>query len=140
MSHLIIYFDKPFIPLKVEWNGSVLFCYHKTRFKMDLPQFCAFKRPLFLNFASNFPYRPLIIPPFLQYFMPLIYSCWNPLNGNFSKLWYFSAICQVQGFIQAFWLMSVLWKKIEFYKGKSSCKVIVIAAWIWGRAFVGFQW
>ena len=25
--------------------------------------------------------------------------------------------------------MSVLWKKIEFYKGKSDCEAIVIAVW-----------
>ena len=25
--------------------------------------------------------------------------------------------------------MSVLWKEIEFYKGKSTCKAVVIAAW-----------
>ena len=28
--------------------------------------------------------------------------------------------------------MSSLWKKIEFYKGKSNYKAIVIAAWICG--------
>ena len=32
-----------------------------------------------------------------------------------------------QGFIQAVLIMSVLWKKIEFYKGESDRDVIVIA-------------
>ena len=29
--------------------------------------------------------------------------------------------------------MSVLWKKIDFYKGKSDCETIVIAAWGMGQ-------
>ena len=37
------------------------------------------------------------------------------------------------GFIQALQLMSVLWKKIEFYKGKDDCETIVIAAWDLGQ-------
>ena len=35
--------------------------------------------------------------------------------------------------------MSVLWKEIEFYKGRSYCKAIVTAVWDLGRAFAGFQ-
>ena len=38
-----------------------------------------------------------------------------------------------QGFIQALKLMSVLFKEIKFYKGKSYCKEIVIAAWNLGK-------
>ena len=30
--------------------------------------------------------------------------------------------------------MSVLWKKIEFYKGKGDCEAIVIAAWDLGQS------
>ena len=33
--------------------------------------------------------------------------------------------------------MSVLWKKIEFYKGKSDCKAIKIPAWDLGQNFCG---
>ena len=29
--------------------------------------------------------------------------------------------------------MSVLWKKIDFYKGNSDCETIVIAAWGMGQ-------
>ena len=31
-------------------------------------------------------------------------------------------------------IMSIFWKKIEFYKGKSVCKVIVFAAWSLGHS------
>ena len=37
-----------------------------------------------------------------------------------------------QEFIQVLLIMSVLYNKIEFYKGESDCEVIVIAAGIWG--------
>ena len=33
-----------------------------------------------------------------------------------------------QEVIQAFLIMSILWKEIEFYEGKSDCEGIVIAA------------
>ena len=35
--------------------------------------------------------------------------------------------------------MSAFWKKIEFYKGKSVCKVIVLAAWGLGQIPDGFS-
>ena len=33
--------------------------------------------------------------------------------------------------------MAILWKKIKFYKGKSNCKVIVIAVWGLGQSLGG---
>ena len=36
--------------------------------------------------------------------------------------------------------MSVFWKRIEFYKGKSDCKVIVFGAWGLGQRSAGLSW
>ena len=35
--------------------------------------------------------------------------------------------------------MSILWKKIEFYKGQTDCEAIVIAAWGLDQSPGGFQ-
>ena len=39
-----------------------------------------------------------------------------------------------QGFIQALQTVSILWKKIEFYKGEKDREAIIIAAGVWGSA------
>ena len=40
---------------------------------------------------------------------------------------------ELAGIYQALLLMSILWKKNEFYKGKSHCEAVVIAAWCLGQ-------
>ena len=46
----------------------------------------------------------------------------------------FKLLISYQGFIQALLLMSVLWKKIDFYEGERNRKSIVIVAGCLGAA------